>query len=113
MNWKMAVSLVLFTGSAFAQNTVSVPCGEFVRVTGKAVVCDAVPFVKLDESDWKAEQDAAARRNDPQANAAPWKRKDPQTATGVSAPARTQDEIAYLCKLPPWKRPDDVKCSPQ
>lgn len=95
-----ALALALMAGGAAAE-MVSVPCSEFVRVTGKAMACTAIPVIKMTPEQWEREKAAAEDRAN--ADTPPWERapKEGQAA----APKETVD----LCALPIWMR-QQQKC---
>lgn len=95
-----ALVLALAGGIAYAE-MINVPCDEFVRVTGKAMACTAIPVIKMTPEQWAREKAAAedrANRDTP-----PWERapKEGQEAE----PQETVD----LCALPIWMR-QQQKC---
>ena len=94
---------LLFSVGAQAQ-TVSVPCAEFVEVTGRPMACDKIPVLKMSQAKWDAEKAAAQERNSPEADLPPWKRSGKGKAPAAEAP------VANGCDMPPWKRPEGLKC---
>lgn len=82
---------------------VSVPCEEFVAVTGKKIACDKLPAVKMSQEKWAAEKAAAQERSSADATP-PWEREEKR---GKQA---TEHQVIADCKLPPWKRPQGLKC---
>lgn len=94
---------LLFSAGAQAQ-TVSVPCAEFVEVTGRPMACDKAPVLKMTKEKWEAEKAAAEARNSPEADLPPWKRSG-QTKALPTAPNPAE------CDLPPWKRSAGLKCN--
>lgn len=98
----MTFSLFL-SASAYAQ-MVSVPCQEFVEVTGKPMACDKIPVIKMSQAKWEAEKSAAEERNSPDADIPPWKRP------GKAAKSAPETSSANGCDVPPWKRSPGLKC---
>lgn len=93
---------LLFCTGAHAQ-MVSVPCEEFVEVTGNKMACNKIPMIKMSKEKWDAERAASEERNSGEADLPPWKRKG-------KAPAAAEP-VANGCDMPPWKRPEGLKCS--
>lgn len=108
MKWQICVILALAglsVSSRAAAETVSVPCEEFVRVTGGRLACDKIPTLKMPREKWEQEKAAARARAD--ADRPPWERD--------SKPAEAKPRQKTLaetdpCSLPPWKREGEVKC---
>ena len=94
---------LLLSVSAYAQ-MVSVPCQDFVEVTGKPMACDKIPVIKMSQAKWEAEKSAAEERNSPDADIPPWKR------AGKAAQPATKVSTANGCDVPPWKRSPGLKC---
>ena len=95
---------LFFCASAQAQ-TVSVPCQEFVEVTGSPMACDKMPMLKMSKAKWDAEKAAAQGRSPGEADLPPWKRTSKGKAPAADTP------VANGCDMPPWKRPEGLKCN--
>ena len=86
---------LLFSVGAQAQ-TVSVPCAEFVEVTGRPMACDKIPVLKMSQAKWDAEKAAAQERNSPEADLPPWKRSGKGKAPAAEAPVANAGRYNHL-----------------
>lgn len=104
---KIAASIavgLLFCASAHAE-MVSVPCAEFVEVTGNPIACDKMPVIKMSKAKWDAEKASAQGKKSGEADLPPWKRGSQGKTAVADAP------VSNGCDLPPWKRPENLKCN--
>lgn len=92
----------LASGNAVAES-VSIPCDEFVQATGKRLACDKMPVIRMSAEKWEKEKAVAKARASSDADAAPWDRKG-------TAKSKANEKIIGGCDLPPWERPEGLKC---
>lgn len=90
------------SGNAVAEN-VSIPCDEFVQATGKRLACDKMPVIRMSAEKWEKEKAVARARASSDADAAPWDRKG-------APPSKKNEKVIGGCDLPPWERPEGLKC---
>ncbi len=97
----------LAVSSAANADTVSVPCEEFVQITGKRLACDKMPVLKMPREKWDKEKAAAQGRASADSDLPPWER------SGKTSVKPQQKTIAETnpCSVPPWERPSGTKCN--
>lgn len=111
MRKKTCVLLVVFMTGLIASECaiaeiISVPCEEFVSITGKRLACDKTPTIKMPAERWEKEKATAEARNAPDADIPPWERDvKPQAQPATKTLSDTDP-----CSAPPWKRPAGAKC---
>ncbi|MEO2217315.1 hypothetical protein ABGV49_09645 [Chromobacterium vaccinii] len=103
---------IVFANSVYA-DTISVPCDQYVKITGNKLACRAIPVVKLQKEEWDTALEQAKLRDSGEADLPPWKRTDKSASKGkkqAAKEAEAQPDLSVQCQLPPWRREEGVKC---